>query len=100
MEIEYLNSNYIYSGCRLKAHSQELHKCSYNRHKLYRDTWQPFSHIVYHIRYFLITGVLISDIYCIPVPTIHTIEGLMRPKICQPEEAHSHPICEGFLCIS
>ena len=27
----------------------------------------------------------------------NTIEGLMRPKICQPEEAHSHPVCEGFL---
>ena len=38
-----------------------------------------------------------------PVPTIqyNTIEGLVGPKIgyglCQPEEAHSHPVCEGFL---
>ena len=31
----------------------------------------------------------------------NTIEGLVEPKIgyglCQPEEAHSHPVCEGFF---
>ena len=31
----------------------------------------------------------------------NTIEGLVEPKtgygLCQPEEAHSHPVCEGFL---
>ena len=34
----------------------------------------------------------------------NTIEGLVEPKIgyglCQPEEAHSHPVFEGFYLFN